>query len=115
MWGLVFDVVSSGLLLTGGWLTMSAGMALLRFPDLLSRMHAATKPQALGLLMILTGAALQLDTPAHISGLLLVMAFQLLTAPVTAHIVGRAAYHDVPASRDELVKDELDEDHPVLD
>ena len=115
MWSTALDVVSSLLLLTGGWLTLSAVLALLRFPDLLSRMHAATKPQVLGLLMILTAGALQVDNPAHISGLLLVMAFQLLTAPVTAHIVGRAAYHDVPASRDDLVKDELDEDHPVLD
>ena len=112
---LVFDVISSVLLLTGAGLTLSAGVAMLRFPDLLSRMHASTKPQILGLLMILLAAALQLDSPGRIWGLALVAVFQLLTAPVTAHIIGRAAYHDVPATRDDLVKDELDEDHPVLD
>lgn len=115
MWNLVLDIVSSVLLLAGGWLTLSAGLALLRFPDLLSRMHAATKPQVLGLLMILFAACLQMNALTGISGLLLVAAFQLLTAPVTAHIVGRAAYHDVPASRDDLISDDLSRDHPVLD
>lgn len=102
------DVVTGTLLLGGAILTVSAGAALLRFPDLLSRMHAATKPQVLGLLMIVTGACLQMDTTAEITGLVLVAAFQLITAPVTAHMVGRGAYRTVPASRSRLLVDELD-------
>jgi multicomponent Na+:H+ antiporter subunit G len=48
-------------------------------------MHAATKPQVLGLLLlILTGTALQLPTVVDITALVLVGAFQLVTGPVAA-------------------------------
>lgn len=104
---MILDVISSVLLVIGGLLTLSAGVALLRFPDLLSRMHAATKPQVLGLSLILIAACLQMTGIAQITGLILVGIFQLVTAPVTAHIVGRAAYNDVPATREDLLADEL--------
>lgn len=103
----VADVVTGVLLLGGAVLTLSAGVALVRFPDLLSRMHAATKPQILGLLMIILGAALQMDSSHEVTGLLLVAAFQLITAPVTAHMVGRSAYRGRSAGRERLLVDEL--------
>jgi multicomponent Na+:H+ antiporter subunit G len=103
----VIDILAGACLLCGAVLSFAAGVALLRFPDLLARMHAATKPQVLGLLLILTGAALRLGTVVDITTLVLVGAFQLTTAPVAAHMVGRAAYRAGQFRRDLLVTDEL--------
>ncbi|BCB89643.1 monovalent cation/H(+) antiporter subunit G [Phytohabitans suffuscus] len=103
----VVNVLAAACLLSGAFLSLAAGLGLLRFPDLLSRMHAATKPQVLGLLLILTGTALRLGTVVDITTLILVGAFQLATAPVAAHMVGRAAYRTVQFRRDLLITDEL--------
>jgi multicomponent Na+:H+ antiporter subunit G len=105
----VVDVVSSALLLGGVALAIVAGVGLLRFPDVFSRMHAATKPATLGLLMVCLGAALVMDDGAHRSKLLLVAAFQFLTAPVAAHMIGRAAYRSGTGDLEGLVVDDLGE------
>lgn len=101
------DVVAAACLLGGAVLSLAAGLGLLRFPDLLARMHSATKPQVLGLVLILTGTALRLGTVVDITTLALVGAFQLAVAPVAAHMVGRAAYRTGQFRRDLLVTDEL--------
>lgn len=102
-----FSVASGICLILGALLSFVAGVGLLRFPDVLSRMHAATKPQVLGLLFILLGVALQLRTSLDITTLILVGMFQLLTAPVAAHMVGRAAYRAGQVREDLLLIDEL--------
>ena len=103
----VVQVLSDALLLGGVALAVVAGVGLLRFPDVFSRMHAATKPATLGLLMVAVGAALVMDDGSHRAKLLLVAAFQFLTAPVAAHMIGRAAYRAGLGALDELVVDEL--------
>ena len=70
-------------------------------------MHAAAKPQVLGLLLVLLGCALRLRTGVDITTLVLVGLFQLATAPVAAHMVGRAAHRDRRLRPDLLVIDEL--------
>lgn len=104
------DVLAAICIFLGALLSLAAGVALVRFPDLLSRMHAATKPQVLGLLLILLGCALRLRDSGEITTLILVAVFQLATAPVAAHMVGRAAYRDGQAREDLLVTDELAQD-----
>ncbi len=106
----LLDVAGSALLLTGVLLTVVAGFGLVRFPDVYSRMHAATKPATLGLLLICVGAALVLDDGADRAKLLLVAVFQFVTAPVAAHMVGRAAYGAGVGALDDLVVDELKDD-----
>lgn len=109
---MIGDVLGSALLLGGVALAMVAGVGLLRFPDVFSRMHAATKPATLGLLMVTLGAALVMDDPRDRTRLLLVAAFQFLTAPVAAHMIGRAAYRSGTGDLSGLVVDEL---KPVAD
>ena len=58
----VLDVLSGVLMLGGAFLSFAAGVGVLRFPNLLARMHAATKPQVLGLMLVLLGLELQLRT-----------------------------------------------------
>ncbi len=100
------DVVSAALLLTGVALAVVAALGLVRFPDVFSRMHAATKPATLGLLLITVGAALRMDGGDAVK-LLLVAAFQFVTAPVAAHMIGRAAYRSGAGALERLVVDDL--------
>jgi multicomponent Na+:H+ antiporter subunit G len=103
----VFDVVAAVCVAAGALLCLSAGIALVRFPDLMSRMHAATKPQTLGLLLVLLGCGLRLGAGPEVLTLLLIALFQLATAPVAAHMVGRAGYRDRRLRSDLLIVDEL--------
>lgn len=113
--GGVADMLAAVCLLVGALLSLVAGVGLIRFPDVLSRMHAATKPQVLGLLLILTGVGLRLRVGADLTALLLVGAFQLMTAPVAAYIVGRAAYRSGQRRAELLVVDELAAAPPPTD
>lgn len=108
----VRDVLSAALLLSGTALALAAAVGLLRLPDLFSRMHAATKPATLGLLLVTVGAAVRVPDGGDASMLLLVAALQLLTAPVAAHMVGRAAYRARTPPARGLVVDDLRDTEP---
>jgi multicomponent Na+:H+ antiporter subunit G len=109
-WNQVADVAAAVCLLGGAFLAFAAGVGVLRFPDLLARMHAGTKPQVLGLMLVLTGLALRLRSGSAVWALGLVVLFQMLTAPVAAHMVGRAGYRTGKVRGDLLVVDELTAD-----
>jgi len=109
-WDTVADVASVVCLLGGAFLVLAAGVGALRFPDLLSRMHAGTKPQVLGLVLVLVGLGLRLRSGGAVWALVLVAVFGLLTAPVAAHMVGRAGYRTGKVREDLLVTDELTRD-----
>jgi multicomponent Na+:H+ antiporter subunit G len=103
----VLDVVSVAFLLLGAVLSVAAGIGLIRFPDPLSRMHAATKPQVTGLLFIAIAVGLQSENWGTVTLLIPILLFQMLTAPVSAHMVGRAGYRTRHLRRDLLVRDDL--------
>ncbi len=104
---MILEILSGALLLAGVSLAVVAGVGLVRFPDVFSRMHAATKPATLGMLLVGVGAALRVDDGSDAVKLLLVVAFQFVTAPVAAHMIGRAAYRTGAGAVDQLVVDEL--------
>ena len=105
--GSAADVLAVVLVLAGAFLCLTAGLGLVRFPDVLTRMHAGTKPQVLGILLIMVGGAIRLEGWSATWMLLLVAAFQLLTAPVSAHMVSRVAYRRRHVRRDLLLVDEI--------
>ena len=109
-WSAVADAAAAVCLLGGSFLAFAAGVGVLRFRNLLSRMHAATKPQTLGLVLVLIGLALRLRTGGTVWALLLVVVFAMLTAPVAAHLVGRAGHRTGQMSAEQLVVDELTRD-----
>ena len=111
----VEDVVAVVLLLLGAFLCLTAGLGLVRFPDVLTRMHAGTKPQVLGLLLVVVGLALRLREPPAIAILALVALFQMVTAPVASHMAGRASYRAGQVRKDLLVADELSDALPRLE
>jgi multicomponent Na+:H+ antiporter subunit G len=106
-WTSLLDGVGAVCLLLGSFLCLAGAVGLNRFPDTLSRLHAATKPQTLGLILILAGLALTLRTWATVTTLVLLAATQFFTSPVSAHLVGRAAYRNGYVDTDTLEVDEL--------
>ncbi|MFS0672889.1 monovalent cation/H(+) antiporter subunit G [Ornithinibacillus sp. 179-J 7C1 HS] len=92
---LVVNIIVSLLLLFGAFITLSASIGIMRFPDIFTRLHAATKASTLGVSSILIAAFLYLLVREDIvSGKLLIgIVFILITAPVSAHMIGRAAHN----------------------
>lgn len=103
----VADVLAAILLLGGVSFTLLAGIGLQQFEDVFARIHAATKAITLGLLLILAGTALRVENRGDIAKLALVACLQFLTAPVSAHMVGRAAYRAGTELSTKTVVDEL--------
>ena len=102
-------IFASGLMIVGSLFCLVAAVGMLRLPDTLIRMHAATKAGTLGAgCILLAGAvvAAELGTPLKATA---VIVFLLLTAPVAAHLIGRAAYHKGIALFDKAWIDELGE------
>jgi multicomponent Na+:H+ antiporter subunit G len=102
----VIDVLSAVLLLCGALSCLLGAVGLLRLPDLPARLQAATKPQTLGLVLVLLGTALRVELASAVT-LVLVVLFQVISAPVISQLVGRAAYRSGAVRRDALVVDEL--------
>ena len=103
---MILDVGSAVLLLTGALSCVLGAIGLLRLPDLPGRLQAATKPQTLGLLLILAGTALRVELESAVT-LVLVGLFQVITAPVISQLVGRSAYRSGTVRPELLVVDEL--------
>ena len=86
------EVITCALLLAGAFFSMVAAIGVWRMPDLLTRMHAATKAGAVGVTAIVMGVMVHFGDLAVNTRGLLIIAFILLTAPVAGHMIGRAAY-----------------------
>ncbi|MGQ1796336.1 monovalent cation/H(+) antiporter subunit G [Kocuria oceani] len=105
----VLDAAAAVCLVLGALMSLAAAIGLVRFPDLLTRMHAGTKPQVFGLLLMLTAVALENRDPVMIPLIILGWVFQLLTVPVSAHMVGRSTYRTKHLNRATLTQDDLQE------
>lgn len=80
------------LILAGGGFALVGAIGVVRFPDLYSRSHAASKAGTVGSgLMMLAIAIASGDAAVSVRALAGLMFF-LLTAPVSAHLLVRAAY-----------------------
>nr|WP_256438211.1 monovalent cation/H(+) antiporter subunit G [Canibacter zhuwentaonis] len=99
------------MVICSGLLSIAASVGLLRFTDTLSRLHAATKPQILGLLLIIFAAAFYHGSIKVLFVLIPVFILQSLIAPVSAHMAARTAYRAGHIDATNLVVDELD---PVI-
>jgi multicomponent Na+:H+ antiporter subunit G len=104
----VIDAVSAVFMVVGALMSLAAAIGLLRFPDLRSRMHAATKPQVRGLFLLLAAVGLPRRTWWVWPVLAVAWIFQLLTVPVSAHMVGRAGYRTKHLHKELLSTDELE-------
>jgi multicomponent Na+:H+ antiporter subunit G len=85
-------VITGLLLVTGAAFMLLAGVGLLRLPDLLLRMSATAKAATLGAVLMVAGASLHFGSVAVLARGAVIIVFLFLTAPVAAHMIGRAGY-----------------------
>lgn len=95
---LVIALVGMGL-----FFSASAALGIFRFPDVLSRMHAVTKAGTLGVGLTMVAVAVYFSHDLSIvTRALAVVVFTLVTAPVSAQMIGRAAYLNKCTGTDQL-------------
>lgn len=103
------EFLVSVLLLSGASFMILAAVGILRLPDLPTRMHASTKAGAMGAMLIMAGVALHFGDSAVAARAVAFIVFILLTAPIAAHVLGRAGYFTGVKLWQGTIKDELRE------
>jgi multicomponent Na+:H+ antiporter subunit G len=88
----VNEIITSIFLVAGALFTLVAAVGVYRLPDLLMKMHASTKAGTLGAGLILVALMLTFDDVGVTTRAFATIIFLVLTAPVAAHLIGRAAY-----------------------
>lgn len=84
--------IAAVLILMGCLFCLLAAIGLVRLPDTLTRMHAATKAGTLGAGLIMAAVAVTFSDMGTVLRAFLAVIFLYMTAPVGAHLIGRAAY-----------------------
>ena len=90
---MIVDALSWVFLLTGGFLGVSGGIGILRFPDFFTRLHAAGVTDTLCAALILLGLMMQVGWGLVAVKLLFIILFVSFTSPVASHALARAAQH----------------------
>ena len=88
------EIITAACLIGGGLFAFIAGLGLARMPDVFIRMHAATKAGTLGVGLIMAAVAVNFDDLGITIRAFAGIAFLIITAPVAAHLIGRAAYRE---------------------
>lgn len=101
----VLDVVGAVLILIGAFFTLTAAIGILRLPDVLNRMHAASKPQTLGFLLLCVGLSLELRDGSATAMLAVAACLQLVTSPVATQMMAKAAHRSRQYRADLVVDD----------
>lgn len=89
---MTLPLLASGVATLGALLVLAGTVGVIRFPDTLSRLHAAGVASAAGLLLVLTGAAIA--NPSLRPVVVVAAVLQLFASPVGAHVLGRAVHRD---------------------
>ncbi|MCL7939818.1 monovalent cation/H(+) antiporter subunit G [Halomonas sp. ATCH28] len=110
----MIELLKSGLILAGAIFMFLAALGVVRLPDLLTRMHATTKAATLGATLIMLAVALHFAQVAVVARAFGVILFIMMTAPVAAHVIGRAGYFVGSRLWGGTVKDELKPNYDPL-
>jgi multicomponent Na+:H+ antiporter subunit G len=102
------DTVIALLLFVGTFFALVAALGVVRMPDIYMRLSAASKASTLGASCILAAVALYFASTAVTGKVVAIIAFTLLTAPVAAHMLGRAAYFSGEPLWEKSTVDELE-------
>ena len=80
------------LIIIGAVFGLAAAVGLLRLPDVYSRMHAASKAGTLGSCLMILALAIHASDQATVTRAIAGIVFFLLTAPISSHLLAKAAY-----------------------
>ena len=92
---MVLEIISVVLILLGAGFALVGSIGLARFPDIFTRLHGPTKATTLGVGSVILGTILFLFQHGETGVIreLLITVFLFLTAPVSAHLIAKAAIH----------------------
>ena len=88
----MLELLAAICLVIGGFFCFVAGIGIVRLGDIFLRMHASTKAGTLGIALIALAMILLADSVLGLLEPLFVFLFMILTIPIGAHLIGRAAY-----------------------
>lgn len=107
----MMDYVIMIIITFGALFVLLAAIGIVRMPDLYLRISVTTKAATLGVGMILIAAAVYFGEASMTTRALAIVFFLLLTAPVAAHLIGKASYFvGIPLWKRTVV-DDLKESH----
>ena len=86
------DILATVAVVLGALLSLLSAVGVARMPDVYIRLQVASKASSLGIALLMLGVAAHFGELDVTIRALLVVAFLFLTAPVAAHVIGRAAY-----------------------
>jgi multicomponent Na+:H+ antiporter subunit G len=95
-------VIGEALALAGAVLVLLAAVGVIRFSDVLARLHALAKASTLGIVLLLLGAAVNLRDLNDLTSVVLAAVLHLLASPPASNMISRAAYLDVGLPRDAI-------------
>lgn len=107
----IIEFIAALVILISGIVAVISAIGIIRFPDVYSRSHAATKSSTLAVLLTLTGTFFYFWAIESLLSvrLLLGILFVFTTAPVAGHLIIRAAYRSNVKLSDTTTEDELGE------
>ncbi|MCW8795873.1 MAG: monovalent cation/H(+) antiporter subunit G [Chlorobium sp.] len=105
----MIEILSGIFLLLGTLFILLSAIGILKMPDLYTRMSATTKASTLGIGLVLIGTGIYWQDFGIASRAVAIIVFLFLTAPVAAHIIGRAAYFNKVPLWEKTKTDELGE------
>jgi multicomponent Na+:H+ antiporter subunit G len=89
---MIREIISALFLIAGAFFMFVAALGMLRFPDLYTRMHAASKSISLGIGCLLVGVIFHFVTFLIILKSIAIVLFIFMTMPVASHMISRVAY-----------------------
>jgi multicomponent Na+:H+ antiporter subunit G len=89
---MIQDIVSAFFLIVGSFFIFVASLGMFRFPDIYTRMHAASKSISLGIGCLLIGTIIHFASHLIILKAIAVLLFIFMTMPVAAQMISRVAY-----------------------
>lgn len=104
-----YEFIGALLILIGSIISVISAIGIIRFPDIYTRAHAATKTTTLAVLIALVGVFIYfwLKESFFSVRVLLGIIFVFLTAPVSGHLILRASYRSQVKMADSTIEDEL--------
>lgn len=87
----MIEIITGILVVLAGGFALIAAIGVFRFPDTLTRMHASSKVASFAGAIALLAAAFDIGTLSSAMRALFAICFIFLTAPIGAHLLGRAA------------------------
>lgn len=109
---IIQNYIAGILVIVGSGFALVAAIGLIRLPDVYSRMHAASKAGTLGSGVMLIALAVVANDQATMTRSLAGVVFFLLTAPIAAHLLAKAAYAAGYRLWENSVLDEMDLEQP---